>query len=1574
MASDAIVVGEEWISEHYFATDATKESFKARVLERRKQWDAEKESGTVRTRWTGQRSSLVERFARLAAGAETPRADLAELHRDLRRILGYDALGQASHRRGPVTFVNAPGLENSPGIALVEAVPGETWEELFAKDAATLIEPYPLEEDAEAGSAAAAKTLTSVSRLLSHLFVASDERPAFVLVLAGRFALVAERERWPEGRYLLVDLQLVAERAEDGRGGETDRALTCVEAASLVPDAQGDIWWSATLDESVKHTVGVSKDLREGVRLSIEIIANEVVSRRVAQGLEPLPAAEAQELAKQSLRYLYRILFLLYAEASPELGVLPVGAPEYEQGYSLDRLRELVQVDLLTPRTQNGTHFYDSLEVLFAKVSGRPTRPDAPAEESEVVPFRSLEADLFAEQATAHINAVKLGNAALQEVLQHLLLSKKSGSKDRGFISYAELGINQLGAVYEGLMSYTGFFATDDLYEVAKDGNPEKGSWVVPTHRVEGIAAKDFVKTRTDLGEEVPVVHPKGSFVYRLAGRERQQSASYYTPEVLTRFTVSQALEELLDQDGHTTTAEEILNLTVCEPALGSGAFAIEAVRQLADEYLKRRQAELGQEIDPDAYARELQKVKAYLALHQTYGVDLNATAVELAEISLWLDTMVEGLQAPWFGLHLRRGNSLIGARNAVYPRYVVEKKQWASTVPTPVKPHAAGDAGGDTDETVAEIDGRIPHFLLPAAGWGSAAEVGKEIKDLVPDRVAALKKWRKSMIAKPGKKEVDALVDLGRRVERLWEIATQRLRIAEAQVRRDLDLWGEPETVAALRHVDGRVVSRQEIEASLADPDGAYQRLKLVMDAWCALWFWPLTETEVAPPTLEQWNGALRQVLGITQAMTKAKNSDDDSFALSLDWDSLGELEDLDRAFAGAEKIEKVLAEHPWLAVTQKIAEQQGFFHWELQFASVFADRGGFDLQVGNPPWVRPRTDVEALLAEGDPWWQLANKATQADKASRRALTMQVPGIHELVVGASSDVIVTAEWLGAVTEYPVLAGLQPDLYRCFMVRTWLSSPASGVVSLIHPESHFTDEKAAAFRGQTYARLRRHWQFINELTLFEIHHLVVFGVHVYSSRKDPEFLNAASLYHPETVERSLRHDGSGIEPGIKDAEGSWDTSPHRGRIQTVDADMLATWHALLEAEETPIAYSRMVYTVNSASAQVLGVLSGAPRLGSLPLEFSRGWDESIDRKKGRFEVAWGEPVAWDEVILQGPHFHVGVPFYKQPNASMKNNLDWSPVDLETLKASAVPVTSYKPAGSRATYDTSYTHWGEHGEIAARDHYRVAWRMMAANTGERTLIPAILPPGAAHIHGIFSAGGVEPPLLVDVASSAMSLLTDFVVRAVPKATIASSTFSRMPRTPAVLRHQRAVRVLRLNCLTDAYSDLYDSVIEELGGPLAVGSDTWTGGLDYPGRSDLGDVPATWNADVPLRRGVDRRQALVEIDALVALGLGVSADDLCTIYRTQFPVLAGYDRNKYFYDANGREVPTPVLQVFKKKGLSQTDTSGMTEEERTHTNASGNTYVYELPFVTLDREADMRAAYAHFEALLDAERQG
>ena len=481
-ASDALIVGEDWISEHYFTTDAKSESFQAKVTERRKLWDEDakivREDGdpeskvdTVRSRFLAARGSLSADLATLLADApDVADAKLPDLYERLRRVLGYNTGEYTLKQAGPVIRVTTPDLNETAPLVIVEARATDTVEDLTAKDDRTLLTSYEADETT---------TYTSVARLLSALFVA-DDGPEFALVLAGRWLLVTERARWAEGRYLAVDLQLVCDRNDAKSGGEIDRALTCVSAESLAPDAEGGIWWHGVLEDSVKHTVGVSQDLREGVRLSIEIIANEVVQRRKAQGLDPLPREQAQPLARQALRYLYRILFLLYAEASPELEVLPVGAEEYDQGYGLDRLRDLTLVELTGPRAMSGTHLYDSLNRLFSLVDKGHEPPEAGEGEQEGLVFNSLRADLFLPKATELIDETGLGNAALQRVLRHLLLSKEARGKDRGFISYAELGINQLGAVYEGLMSYTGFFAEEDLYEVAKGGDASKGSWVVP--------------------------------------------------------------------------------------------------------------------------------------------------------------------------------------------------------------------------------------------------------------------------------------------------------------------------------------------------------------------------------------------------------------------------------------------------------------------------------------------------------------------------------------------------------------------------------------------------------------------------------------------------------------------------------------------------------------------------------------------------------------------------------------------------------------------------------------------------------------------------------------------------------------------------------------------------------------------------------------------------------------------------------------------------------------------------------------------------------------------------------------
>jgi hypothetical protein len=743
-------------------------------------------------------------------------------------------------------------------------------------------------------------------------------------------------------------------------------------------------------------------------------------------------------------------------------------------------------------------------------------------------------------------------------------------------------------------------------------------------------------------------------------------------------------------------------------------------------------------------------------------------------------------------------------------------------------------------------------------------------------------------------------------------------------------------------------------------------------MDAWCALWFWPLTEDPdaggVTPPTPEQWYDALRMILGGTTMSAGHAKKGDDTFESLHDWDQLGEAETNDRIYAGAAKIEDVVAKHAWLAACGRVSNQQGFFHWEFDFASVFA-RGGFDLQLGNPPWVVPSSTEVSLLAEGDPWWQLKGATSQAEEANRRIGTLEIPGIKDILVAGVADVVAASSFTGSTALYPVLSGTQPDLYRSFIAHTWNHVAPNGCIGLVHPGAHFTDERAGHFRATCYTRLRRSWNFQNELKLFDIGNQRTYGAHIYGVEKSHVgYKMASSLYHPDTVVRSLRHDGSGPEPGIKTEDGHWDMAPHSRRVFEVTDTTLRSWAELTELPESePTRHTKSVFAVNRSSSAVLqAVASTTRKVGDLPVAFAAGWNESDESRGGHLRVSWGPAQTWEDVVLQGAQLFVANPFFQRPNSTMSSHRDWARVDLEGLAPETTPITKYKPNGSRDAYNAAFPTWESGGHKAdQRRHFRVFWRSMAAPKGERTLMPAIAPPGAAYVTQSIYALGIpgDSRLLVTVAGTMSSLVSDFIIRAVPKSSVARASVRLLPATVAPpLEMPLILRTLRLNCLTVAYSPLWH---EALDGRVLQGG--WTGGLHYADRPALDDVDAEWTANGPLRRESDRRQAQLEIDAIVALSLGLTADELCTIYRTQFPVLYGYDRNKYFYDANGRLVPNEVLVAWRRKG------EDISEEERTATNASGNTYTYELPFVTLDREADMRQAYAHFEKVL-AERDG
>ncbi|MDN5914706.1 MAG: restriction endonuclease subunit M [Pseudonocardia sp.] len=1506
---DSVVVGNDFVSEHWLA-----EQFPKTVLTARAAWKEREEHGKPTPR--AGLKAVAARFGRdLVRLRESGSEDgLRDLHAEVRRalLIPGDEREWASERAGGEMTVAAIAPASTTGTTLLvlQARDAGRVEDLLDVDGAGhLLTPATLDGAHESATAA----------VISGLF-RTEDAPPLILITAGAWLLLAERGSWPEGRWLAVDLATVLERGDTRSGGEMETVAALVSGENLLPETDGAAPLLGLLEESVKHAVGVSKDLRDGVRESIELLASDVLARRRARGLPDDAPNLAGDLTRQCLRFLYRVLFLLYAEARPELGVLPVGAPEYGEGYGLDRLRELVLIELTSEKEQTGTHLYQSLGLLFRLVNdGYPpeTLGDDPTSDDDggQLRFEALRADLFGHDATALVDEVGLGNACLQEVLERLLLSRKQRKRDRGFVSYAQLGINQLGAVYEGLMSYSGSIARDHMVEVAKDGDPGKGSWVVPVSSTEGFDDAWFVmRDNAENGDRERVTYAPGDFVFRLSGRERQRSASYYTPEVLTRCVVTHSLAELLDQNETVTAASRILELSVCEPALGSGAFLIEAIDQLSEQYLTRRQRELGEEIPPERYPAEKQRVKAYLALHNCYGVDLNATAVELAEITLWLDAMHPGLRAPWFGLHLRRGNSLIGARRESWSGKELDKRGWLTTVPTA--------NGLDTEFP----DGRVHHFLLPCAGWAAVADT-KEAKELRKDEADTLRKWRRAVTGTLTKPEITRLQNLSRRIEKLWALARRRMETAEAGIRRTIAVWGLPAAPGA------EAVTREQVEASFADAGSAYRRLRLVMDAWAAMWFWPVT-TSVAPPSREAWLTALEGLLG-TVSKTETRRGRG-FWGDATTWAELDDAEHVEVSFGQMKPVDDVLGAHPWLGVCSGIAEREGFFHWELDFAAVFA-RGGFDLQVGNPPWVRPDWDDALVLAEDDAWFGLATQPPVAVVRERRTAVLGRHG-DTRYLDERASLAGTSTHLGSGIDRPLLGGTQPDLYRCFMDRTWKSLHPAGAIGLIHPESHFTEARAAVLRRATYPRLRRRWQFRNVFKkLFdEIDNGSEFGVFVYGAPRDIGFLSASSLYWPDVVDRSLAHDGLGDEPGLRHADGSWNLDPHAARIIEVDEDVLAGWAALIDEPGTPAAEARMLRPVTRSSQEVLDKIAEAPRFGVVDFSWTRGWEEDSDRRAGYFVARSAVPESLDDVILQGPHFTVATPYARQPNPTMRSNKDYTDWDLETLPEHAIPRTSYQRAKAKPDYIAGYPRW--HG-TPSNDYWRLTWRRMADSSTVRTLYPTILPPGPMHVHAVLSLSSPEIRDLAVAAGMWAALPVDFLVKVSGKADIVTNIITRFPHPrDHGLIPELILRSLRLNCLTADYAPFWSELYDE-----SWRHDTWT--RDDVPAAPLGEIGPEWTMTTPLRRDAERRQALVEIDALAAVMLGITAEELCAIYRTQFGVLRKYERVMQF-DANGRQVPKDVLKDHEKRG-TRADLGR-----------------YELPFTDVDREKEMTIAHEEF----------
>ncbi len=468
-----------------------------------------------------------------------------------------------------------------------------------------------------------------------------------------------------------------ARRTYSRRFAEFDLGVAIGEPASFTVfwrllNADGFACSEPVLDRAVaqseQYRAEVRASLQQGVHDALTSLVRAFASAPRARRAARSPGV----LLDESLIVVYRILFLLFAEAR---GLVPKWHPTYRDSYTIESLRAPIE------RLARPPGLWHSLQAI-ARLAHRGCR----AGTLRVPPFNGR---LFSPAHAPLAESLELDDGAVRDAMVALTTRAATGGRQR--IAYADLGVEQLGGVYERILDYE---------PVASDGN-------------------------------------RASLTLVRAGR-RKATGTFYTPRALTEFMVRRALAPLVND----ADPDKILSIRVLDPAMGSGAFLVAACRYLAIAYESALIRD-GVLSASDIGENDRAGFRRAVAQRCLFGVDINPMAVQLGRLSLWLATLAGDRPLTFLDHHLRAGNSIAGAsledilrqppsgratraRAAHLPLFDLDQADAAIGAAVGSRLSLAQDPGDTIEQVRAKerLLSSLQHVGSPLAAWKAVADL----------------------------------------------------------------------------------------------------------------------------------------------------------------------------------------------------------------------------------------------------------------------------------------------------------------------------------------------------------------------------------------------------------------------------------------------------------------------------------------------------------------------------------------------------------------------------------------------------------------------------------------------------------------------------------------------------------------------------------------------------------------------------------------------------------------------------------------------------------------------------------